>query len=150
MQCKRFADHLERNPGIHCFSTKEGSENRIDISGVKKIVHLSVTFDLLGPLQACLRDLVHAGLVSPEVDLNPAIHVADLEIVLETLERNSEKLHYLARRAEFESHAKYIADEADLLALYLDKGLNLGEHEFDGTLLVLYGLSRILDPYFMR
>jgi hypothetical protein len=150
VQCKRFADHLERNPGIHWFSTRDGSENRIDTSGVKKIVRLSVTFDLLGPLQASLRDLVHAGMVSPEVDLNPAMHLADLEIVLETLERNSEKLHYLARRAEFESHAKYIADEADLLALYLDRGLNLGEHEFDGTLLVLYGLSRILDPYHMR
>lgn len=42
-----------------------------------------MTFDLFGPLQASLRDLLHAGLVSPEVDFNPAIHLADLEIVLE-------------------------------------------------------------------
>ncbi len=150
LQAKRFADYLQDHLGIHSLSTRSGSVNRIDTSQVNRIIRLSVTLDHLGPLQASLRDLFRAGLVPPNIDLSPAMHLADLEIVLETLERNAEKLHYLARRAEFQSHAKYLADESDLLALYLDTGLNLREKEFDGTLLIFYGLSTILDSYFMR
>ena len=44
-----------------------------------------------------------------------------------------------------EKHAKFIADELDLLVFYLETGFNIGESEYDGLELNLYGISSKLD-----
>ena len=51
---------------------------------------------------------------------------------------------------QFEKSATYIGDELDLLAFYIDTGFNVGEAEFNGRPLLLWGMSKLLDPYFMR
>ena len=55
----------------------------------------------------------------------------------------------MATRSEFEANAHYVADETDLLAFYIDNGFNIGEKEYDGTTLVIYGMSEMLAPYYM-
>jgi hypothetical protein len=36
------------------------------------------------------------------------------------------------------------------LTSYLNTGFNIGDAEFNGTPLILWGMSQLLDPYFMR
>ncbi len=56
--------------------------------------------------------------------------VFDLESVFETLSLEIERCHYLSRRVELEQNANYLADELDLLAIYVETQFNLGEDEF--------------------
>ena len=91
-----------------------------------------------------------AGFIAHGEELAPTIALADLEIIFDVLRSPAERLHYLTRRAEFERRADYVGDELDLLAFYLDRGFSIGEMEFDGTQLQLWGMSRALDPYFMQ
>ena len=48
-----------------------------------------------------------------------------------------------------EKHAKFIADELDLL-VFLETGFNIGESEYDGLELNLYGISSKLDSYYLN
>src|SRR5205823_674137 len=84
-----------------------------------------------------------------EANLGVTMSLTDLELVFELFDTACEKIHYLARRFEFERNASYMADETDLLAFYIDNGFNIGEAEYDGTPLFIYGISEQLDPYFM-
>ena len=68
--------------------------------------------------------------------------IADLDSVCEMLKEESTITHYLHRRKAFEANALYFADEYDLLAFYMKTGFNIGETEFDGTKLMIYGMSR--------
>jgi hypothetical protein len=75
--------------------------------------------------------------------------IVALETVFEFLEGTQQKLHYLSRRSEWESHVDYMADEYDLLAFYLATGFNVGAFEFENNQhLMIYGLSEKLNQYF--
>lgn len=150
-QAARFAAHLRANAGINRFKTKSGSVNEVDTSNVSGMIRLNVTLELLSIISAYHPTLREAGLLAPDVEVTPTMSIAELESVFELLEHPSEKLHYLARRAELEANSSYFGDELDLLAFYLDRGFCIGETEFDHTkLMMLYGDSKTLDPYFMR
>lgn len=150
-QAARFAAHLKANAGINRFKTKSGRVNEVDTSHVSGVIRLNVTLELLSIISAYHPTLREAGLLAPDVEVAPTMSIAELESVFELLEHPSEKLHYLARRAEVEANSSYFGDELDLLAFYLDRGFCIGETEFDHTkLMMLYGDSKTLDPYFMR
>ena len=76
--------------------------------------------------------------------------LADLGILLEFLQSPFELLHYLTRRASFEKRRTFIADELDLLALYLRTGLSGADLPEVRHTLGLYGLSHELDHYFQQ
>lgn len=60
------------------------------------------------------------------------------------------KIHYLARRREFEANVEYYADELDLLGFYLENGFNIGDKEFSGAeMLFLTQTRKELDPFFV-
>jgi hypothetical protein len=150
IQAKRFAEYLERNRGKHRLNTRAGSVNAFDNSNCHETLRLSVTLDILANLQARWTDLRRAGLIAEDADLGPTMSLTDLELVFDLLGLSCEKIHYLARRSEFERNARYLADETDLLAFYIDNGFSIGDSEYDGTPLLIYGMSEILDPYYMQ
>lgn len=80
----------------------------------------------------------------------PTLTLADLDSIFELLDSQCQKLHYLARRAEIESHTPYVGGELDLFALYMDIAFNIGDLEFESPDLLLAGDYRKLEPYFMR
>ncbi len=149
-QARRFADYLHARPGRHTFATKSGRPNKVDTTELPEILAVSVTLELLGTLASRWPAVRDAGFLAAGVELAPTMSLADLQIAFELLDSTCEKMHYLSRRASFEAHAEYIGDELDLLAFYLATGFNIGEAEFNGSFLPLYGMSRTLDPYFMR
>ncbi|MCD7975889.1 MAG: hypothetical protein LUG51_01560, partial [Tannerellaceae bacterium] len=79
----------------------------------------------------------------------PSISLTDLEVIFEVLALESEKIHYLSRRREFEAHLNFDGDEIDLFAFYLENGFNIGETEFDKSVHFSFTLNaKDLDPYF--
>ncbi|HEX8000872.1 MAG TPA: hypothetical protein VF528_20995 [Pyrinomonadaceae bacterium] len=149
LQAKRFADYLQANHGEHTFKTLSGAVNYVDNRLCHETIRLNVTLDILANVQARWPDLHRAGFIPKGADLGVTLSLTDLELVFELFDTACEKLHYLARRSELERNAHYLADETDLLAFYIDNGFNVGEAEYDGTGLWIYGISEILNPYFM-
>ena len=149
-QAGRFIKFLSENPGAHEFATRQGRTNVLDNSFVEHYVPLSITHEDLGAVSGNLQMCVEAGLIdSLRNSLIPSMSIHDLEVILTVLENEVEVLHYLTRRAELEQQVRYLGDEGDLLAFYLDTGFNLGDAENSGRYsLNLMLKSKELDPFF--
>lgn len=120
----------------------------IDLKQVKTILRLSVTLEDFATLQTMIHHTKKAGWIPDDHEIAPCILLADLEIVFDILKTTPEKIHYIKRRAELEANADYKGDELDLLGFYLKTGFNIGEAEFNGTHLLLTGMSKPIDVYY--
>ena len=149
-QAQRFAAFLREHPGPHRFATRRGAVNEVDARPARETVCLAVTLDQLGRVYSRWPGLREAGFVGPEAELVPTLSLVDLESVLEVLDGQCQRLHYLVRRGEFERNAAYAGSELDLLAFYLDTGFAVDTAKFDGTRLLLAGEALRLEPYLMR
>ncbi len=143
-QSRRLANLLMGTPGVHAFECKEGT-CEIDSSKLDGIIRVNITNESIGNLNSRGGDLIEAGLVPKETDLAPTMSLSSLDLVLQILGTQNGILHYLHRRKGFEANAMYVADELDLVVFYLEKGFNIGEQEFDGTMHMIYGISNDLD-----
>jgi hypothetical protein len=150
-QAIRFQNYLKSNPKLHTLKTKSGSVNQIDSSKIKYYVPLGITLSNLGSIGCNLKKLIGAKIITHKLDeLAPSISFSDLEYIFEILTLQSEKIHYLSRRREFEAHLTFNGDEMDLFGFYLDNGFNIGETEFDELNHIDLTLkSKELDPYFI-
>jgi len=150
-QALRFIDYLRSNNKVHTLRDKHGATNTIDSSKIKYYIPLGVTFSHLGMIGSNLKKLINAKIVSkPLEELAPSINFTDLEAIFELLPLEAEKVHYLARRREFEAHLEYEGDELDLLAFYLENGFNIGLTEYEKSHVFFLGTkSKELDPYFI-
>ncbi|WP_066219107.1 hypothetical protein [Formosa haliotis] len=149
-QAIRFQNFLKNNPKEHLFTTKSSEvKNKVDSSKIKYFVPLGVTLSHLGNIGCNLKKLIKANVVSNKLEeLAPSISYTDLEVIFEILSSQSEKIHYLSRRREFEAHVEFNGDEIDLFAFYLDNGFNIGEVEYNDTTHFDFTLkSKELDPY---
>jgi hypothetical protein len=149
-QAQRFARFLEQHRGPHRFETKRGYINDVDIRSVKEIVCLGVTLDQLGRLYSRWPALRDAGFIDQNVELAPTFALVDLESIFEVLANQSERLHYLVRREEFERNATYYGGELDLFSFYLKTGFNVGDLEFDDVPFMLDLEALDLNPYLNR
>jgi hypothetical protein len=149
VQAQRFVEFLHENPTVHAFTTRRGPVNSVDATRLLRFIPLSVTYENLGFVSSNLKRSVDAGLIDSPVALVPSICFTDLEVILETLDSQAQRIHYLSRRSEIERTMNYLGDESDLFALYLDSGFNLGDWE-DGKAFVNVTMkSKELDSYFM-
>lgn len=149
IQTHRLIDYLSKEDKIYHFVDINGNEVEIDSSTINYYIPLGVTFDNFGPIFTQQKVLIKSGLLTiPENQITPSISFTDLEIVFDVLTFESQKLHYLNRRREFECNVNYLADEIDLLAFYLDNGFNIGDSEFKNISFVIYGKSKEVDPHF--
>lgn len=140
-QSLRLKQHIESAVAPIALMTASGPLE-IDPKFVRNIVRVNILFDTLGPLSAHWPKLKAAGLIPVDEDMAPSMSVFELETVFEALTLQSERCHYLTRRTEIERSARYIADELDLLAFYLETQFNIGEAEFSARDLTLYGKSQ--------
>lgn len=148
-QSQRLLRHLTDVRGRHTFDTPDG-ERVINSTRIDTFIRLNVTFSVIGAVSSRWPELVEAGLIASSFEPVPTMSIADLDTVCEVLHEQSTIVHYLRRRASFEVNALYKADEIDLLAFYLDTGFNIGEEEFNGLYLNLYGGSDELNSLYKR
>jgi len=149
IQANRFARFLQETKDVHQFNTRSGAINEVDNRSAHRIVRLNCILETLDTLSLPWSELRDAGFISDDVDLVPTISLSDLEVVFHLLDSPLEKLHYLVRRTDFEKHVRYLGDEMDLLAFYIDSGFNIGEAEFTGSGFMLHGIDEMLRPYFL-
>jgi hypothetical protein len=148
-QGRRFAELLEGTPECHQFETERGAINTIDSSRVRQYLVLSVTLELFSLLALRWPILRDAGLIPSDVEPAVTLSLVDLEVLLQALDTEARRLHYLSRRTDLEEQAHFVGDELDLLAYYLQTGFHLGELEFAESFGVDLGLqSKLIDRLF--
>jgi hypothetical protein len=146
-QALRFVNYLRQHQLRDCIPVHDGEPIPWKASP-RRILPMTVTFDVLWALSASKRNLVGAGLIGQETASVINIALSDLECIFNCLPRTATLLHYLERRAILEARLDLLADEIDWLTFYLDNGFNIGEAEFKhGGLLAIYGASDALNPF---
>jgi hypothetical protein len=119
------------------------------VDEIKTVLRLSVTLEDFATLQSNLHMIKSTGWIPDNYPLAACISLADLEVVMDILETTPQKIHYLKRRSELEANMGYLGDELDLLGFYLKTGFNVGNVEHNGQQLILTGLSKEIDRYYM-
>ena len=119
-----------------------------DLSRIRRVVRVSVCLEDFGKIQSSLKEFEDAGWLPEDFSPCPTMNLADLETVFDILEHPVQILHYLIRREAIEATVDYIADERDLLGLYLKTLFDLPEVEADFQL-NLTGMAASLDHYYV-
>lgn len=136
IQSARFKTLVETATSPLRFKTQEG-ELHIDGGALRSVIRVNVVLEPVGPLSAQWPMLKETGLVPSAADIAPTMSVFELETIFEVLKLEVERCHYLSRRVLFERDTRYVADELDLLAFYLETQFNIEPTEG----LFLYGKS---------
>ena len=118
-----------------------------DLSKVRKVVRVSVCLEDFGTMQSSLKQLEDTGWLPTDFVPCPTMNLADFETVFDVLEHPVQILHYLMKREAVETSVGYLADELDLLGLYLTTLLDIGDVEREVEL-SLAGMSARLDAYY--
>jgi hypothetical protein len=148
-QSRRLMEFLRTERRVHKFQTDAG-EQAIDSTRIDRFVRTNITFNIIGALSSHWPELAQAEIIDAGAVQIPTMSLSDLDIVCEVLKDQATIVHYLGRRSTFEANASYFADEYDLLAFYLRNGFNIGETEFDGTNLMIYGISDEINVHYKR
>jgi hypothetical protein len=149
-QSQRFAQFLLENRAVHRFPTRTGTVSEVDTRHALVALPLTVTLDGLTAIAASNASLEKAGFVPKGVELNLALTLADLEIVLDLLPTPAQRLHYLRRRNDLERRLEFVGDEVDILALYTDTGFDLGPMEEEPSRVMIPALSGDIDRHYMN
>ena len=134
------------DPASHRITDEIG----IDVSLVDTIVRVSVTLDDFSMLSMAENELKAVGWAPDDLALPATLNVADFETVIEILERPALILHYFAERPRFQRAASLLADEIDLLGVYLGSLFHLPEINTEKIQLLASGESKPIDTYFNR
>ena len=142
---KARIEFLSSNPAIQ---DPIRQEIDYDLSKVRKVVRASVCLEDLGTMQSNLKNtLENTGWLPTDFIPCPTMTLADFEIVFDILEHPVQILHYLIKREVIETSVNYLADEIDLLGLYLTTLLDIGEVEPENVMSWAVS-SSALDTYY--
>jgi hypothetical protein len=148
-QAAGLVDYLKGKPQLHALENERRMPIELDTRGVEELLPIGVTLDML-TVNASVRALHDAGMVAEIAGLAPVIPISHLEAVLEILGTPLERLHYLVRRSQFDREFRFTGDEMDVLAFYLESGLNLRGGVAENGYVQLLGRSYMLTSYFKR
>lgn len=98
-----------------------------DLGKMCRIVRVSVSLEYFGDIQSNLKQLEDTGWLPVDFSPCPTMSLADFETVFDILEHPIQILHYMMKREEIESSVGYLANELELLGLYLTTLLDIGE-----------------------
>ena len=144
LRLKNRIEFLSSNPNA---TDPMRDEIGYDLSRVRKIVRVSVCLEDFGLIQSSLKQLEDTGWLPADFKPCPTMNLADFETVFDILEHPVQILHYLMKREVIEASVGYLADEIELLGLYLTTLLDLGDIEPD-TQLTIAGMSAPLENYY--
>ena len=144
LRLKRRLEFLGSHP-----NAADSIRDRIgyDLAKVRKVVRVSVCLEGLGPFQSSLKELEDTRWFPADFVPCPTMNLADFETVFDVLDHPVQILHYLMKREATEASVRYLADELDLLGLYLTTLLEFGNVEPDVEF-TLTGMSAPLDTYY--
>lgn len=120
----------------------------LPLDGVTCVARISVMLHDFATIQSIPGMLLDANLINTQYPLAPCIMLADLEVILDLLERSYLRLHYFRRRSELNLKLNTFGDELDMLGMYLDTGFNLGTMNVEHKTILNMGYSNKLDRYY--
>ena len=118
-----------------------------DLGNVNRVIRLSVSLDNFGQIQSNLMHLKTTGLLPSNFVPCPSMNLASFETVFDILEDPIHIIDYLMKRESIEESTNYIADEIDLLGLFLKTLFNIEAIKPD-KIIEIKGLSAPLYDYY--
>ena len=112
---------------------------------VKGVIKFGVSLERVTFGSHTPGSFLHDRIVAAGFDPMPILTIGDLWQIERLLDNEAQRFHYLLRRSLLDGEMTFIADEQDLLALYLVNGFN--DEILKGHTLDAYGLSSNLRFY---
>ena len=94
----------------------------LDSSGPSVVPRYGVCLEHFASVTSSRRLFREMGLLRSDQDWAPVLSLAELRMLSERLDTEISFLHYLTRRATADDVLDFVADEQDLLSLYLTNG----------------------------
>lgn len=145
-QGNSLAERLKYNQKpLNIFDSSGVNLVTIDPEKLLSIARYGISVEQIGLFMNSPKQLKSEGVLDADVAPAPCIILSELKIILEALQTEEQKLHYLARRTELCQSIDFLGDELDLFVVYLQCG-------FDGLVglggdLMLLGASFSLREY---
>lgn len=144
LRLKNLFDLLHSNPELDDPVRKTLPQ---DLADVRSVIRVSVCLEDFGVIQSSLKHLEGTNWLPQDFEPCPTMNLADFEVVFDLLDHPVQILHYLSRRAELEGAIGYLADELDLLGLYISTLFNIGNVR-GNNFLDLTGMSAPIDKFY--
>lgn len=147
-QAARFIQYLSKTSGPNEFKTKSGKINKVDLSGVTRFVPITVTLDELS-IRFDTDVLTDVARKAKGEEITSSFLLSDLMIVLDVLDSEPLRAHYLVRRDEFyKRRLNLLGDELDVLAVYMKARLLVDVPK--EALYLVAGEAHPIDEYYLR
>ncbi len=110
----------------------KGEAVRLDPSGPSVVHKFGVCLEHFASVTSSRRLFREMGLLRSDQDWAPVLSLAELRMLSERLDTEISFLHYLTRRATADDVLDFVADEQDLLSLYLTNGFAVDTRALEG------------------
>ena len=110
----------------------KGEAVRLDPSGPSVVHKFGVCLEHFASVTSSRRLFREMGLLRSDQDWAPVLSLAELRMLSERLDTEISFLHYLTRRATADDVLDFVADEQDLLSLYLTNGFAVDTRGLEG------------------
>ena len=147
VQSERLANLIGKAQSGDAASIAIVTSLEINPEAVDCVIRLSVTLDDLSLLSAAEGEFKKIGWVPADHALAPTVSIADLQCIVDILEKPLLLLHYLSERTYFQKTLNLLGDELDFLGLYLENGFNFVLAD-KNMLFVPSGMSGPIDRYY--
>ena len=121
----------------------------INMDKVHQVLRISITLEDFAMLQSNLSSRTTNWLPAG-FEPCPTLCLSEFEVVCDVLDAPAELIHYLTRRAELETKIQCVADETDLLAVYLDTAFAINDETLRAGMMMLAGHSKRIDDYYEK
>lgn len=110
----------------------KGETVLLDPSGPSVVHKFGVCIEHFASVTSSRRLFREMGLLRSDQDWAPVLSLAELRMLSERLDTEISFLHYLTRRATADDVLDFVADEQDLLSLYLTNGFAVDTRGLEG------------------
>ncbi|MEH3119946.1 MAG: hypothetical protein PGN25_20775 [Methylorubrum populi] len=138
-QAARLEAVLARGPGAVTLVDRDGVEVRIESSGPCVVYKFGLCVEQFASVTSSGRLFRELGLLGADQDWAPILTLGELRMLSAFLDTEVAFLHYLTRRSTIDDVLDFVADEQDLLSMYLSNGFAIDAHALAGRqVLFLY------------
>ncbi|TRW89782.1 hypothetical protein EKO24_021610 [Candidatus Methylobacter oryzae] len=149
VQSKRLENRLNELRLDATISDELRDKLPVDLSGIHKVLRVSVSLEDFASLQANFSRFVDTEWLPEDFYPCPTMNLADFETLFDFLEHPVQIIHYLQRRTELERHVSFLGDELDFMGLYEMTLFNLGSMQSENrTEIIITEMSAPLDKYY--
>ena len=148
LQSARLLAVVERAKGGDADAMATCRHLRVRASDIDLVIRLSITLDDLSVMYMAEQTLKNARWIPSDHDLPVTMTIHDFKHVVHILDNPIHLFHYLYERGFVQERQNLIADEIDLLGLYLRYGLNVGIPGEESYILSFTGQSESIDQYY--